>query len=400
LKEPATVKLVQKAKKGDRHAFEELCGIKSKKMLFIAYNILGDYHEAEDAVQEAIIAMFMNIKTLRSDEAFDAWMSRIVRTKCSRQLKIRTNLRETVDIDDHDLIIEDNDKEFLPEAYAENAELRKKLYDIILTLSPKRREVIIMYYYENLSYKEIAKITDTSIKTVASNITRAREMIKDALSRREQGAKRLTASGSALVISRALENQATQMIPDSMVSAFRAKWTSALKPIKYPIAQTSVIFKNIAIAAVCSAIAITGAVTLPSYIGGVRSDLSAGVSAEVYPTGDISFAGGDCECGHINPSSSTLKVGGLGVISSEPQWRVIDEATNTKIASGSGYEVSGIFENLETAGRTGKYTLTYEAKDEEGVAITARRVFEIIPRNQLAEGRTVKKAISELEAME
>ncbi|MDR1496439.1 MAG: hypothetical protein LBS67_05945, partial [Clostridiales Family XIII bacterium] len=75
LSDTGAVILVQRAVKGDRTAFDKLCGIKSRKMLFIAYNILGDYHEAEDVVQEAILAMFMNIKKLRSAEAFDGWMS-------------------------------------------------------------------------------------------------------------------------------------------------------------------------------------------------------------------------------------------------------------------------------------------------------------------------------------
>jgi RNA polymerase sigma-70 factor (ECF subfamily) len=235
-----TVKLVQKAVKGDRTAFEELCEVKSRKMLFIAYSALGDYHEAEDVAQEAILAMFMNIKKLRNPEAFDAWMSRIIRRQCSARLKKRQGAGDVIDIDESEIDIEDNDKEFLPEAYVEDEELRKRIYEVIAGLPSKKREAIVMYYYEDLSYKEIASITGASIKTVASNITRARVMIKNMLRQHEyapdrpdgeQASKQAGALGSALVISRVFEEQAAQIFPDQMVAAFRTNWTFALRPL-------------------------------------------------------------------------------------------------------------------------------------------------------------------------
>jgi RNA polymerase sigma-70 factor (ECF subfamily) len=178
LTDAESIALVNKARKGDRNAFETLCNLKSRSMVFIAHSILGDYHEAEDAAQETILAMFKNIRSLRDPEAFEAWMIRILRNNCAKCLKNRSRFREAADIDDERTDIEDNDGEFSPEKYAEDKELGRSLYDAIQTLPQKRRNAIIMYYYDHLSYKEIASITGTSAKTVSTNILRARNTIR------------------------------------------------------------------------------------------------------------------------------------------------------------------------------------------------------------------------------
>jgi RNA polymerase sigma-70 factor (ECF subfamily) len=344
-------------------------------MFFVAYNILGDYHEAEDAVQEAIIAMLKNIKNLRSPEAFDAWMSRIVRTQCYKYVNKRSRARDEVDIDDENIDIEDNDTEFLPEVYAEDAELRDRLYAIIMALPRKRREAIIMYYYEALSYKEIAEILGSSVNAVASNITRARHMIKNALERQPEYqtklSGRLKGSASALVISKALHAQASQLTPEPALAALRAKWIKTSRSIEYPVSASFVVARQIAIVAVCATVVGGSSIALRAHF-----TEDAAPSAPVEPKGEIGFVGGEEGADHVNPASSALTVRGVKDSAYAPAWRVVrvaDSVTDETVAEGVGYEASEVFDSLEP----GEYYMRYDLTDEGGVTVTVRRGFNI-----------------------
>ncbi|MDR1496630.1 MAG: sigma-70 family RNA polymerase sigma factor, partial [Clostridiales Family XIII bacterium] len=295
----------------------------------------------------------------------------------SARLKKRSISGDFVDIDEYESNLEDNDREFLPEAYLENEEFKNRLYEVITKLPTKKRDAIIMYYYENLSYKEIAGIMDSSIKTVASNITRARAIIKDRLGQRDYVPGRLTASGSALVISRVLEDQAIHVIPDQLIAAFQMKWASALSPIKFPAAQVAVTAKNVAVVATCSTLAVGGAVAIPAYVDNTSHVREAPAVVDVRPDGEIRFAGSDASSEHVNPTSAVVTIEGIGSIEIGPTWKVTDKATGTVIATGDGYEVSGVFDKLQKKNKTGKYVLTFTAEDENGVSVTARRDFMI-----------------------
>jgi RNA polymerase sigma-70 factor (ECF subfamily) len=343
-------------------------------MFFVATGILGDHHDAEDVVQESVLAMFLNIKNLRIPEAFDSWMTRIVRTKCAKRLQERSGASGMLDIDDEDVDIEDSDEEFLPESYVENAERRNLLYDVIRGLPSKRREVVLMYYYEHLSYKEIADITDTSIGTVSSNISKARKMIRERLQQHEKKAQ-IKDAGSSLVISRALEAQALCMIPDSMVNTLHTQWAATMASLKYPVAA-SVIAKNIAVVAVCSTMAVGGVTVAHQNNSGASADPASGAQSEVAPKGEIRFTGGDSQGDHLNPSSSLLTIRGIDAVGSVPDWRIEDKTTGKTVATGSGYKVTDAFDELKRKGRTGKYTLVYRLTDENGET-TAHREFEI-----------------------
>jgi RNA polymerase sigma-70 factor (ECF subfamily) len=379
------IELARKAKKGDRKAFEALCELKSKNILFMAFGILGDYHAAEDVAQETILTMFNCIRQLRSPEAFEAWMIRIVRSKCIKHLKARSNFRDAVDIDDEDseVDVEENDREFLPEAYAEDKELGRSLYDAIIELPRKKREAILMYYYEQLSYKEIAKITDTSVKTVASNISRARKMIKDILEEQEKKAQGMTSASSALVISRVLSEQASQRVPEAALSVFRARWIGSLQPLKYPIAQIGLIAKNAAIAAICTTVVAGGAVGVTMYfddtqtIPPVEAQPVVQKSVTPIPSAAIDFADADCACGHLNPGTAVLHLTEFSSADAEPQWTVTSEDTGEVFATGLGYEVSDIFARLKEETRAGRYVLSFNTIDAKGGTVTAHRVFEI-----------------------
>jgi RNA polymerase sigma-70 factor (ECF subfamily) len=376
---PGIVALAAKAIKGDANSFEELCRAKQQQMIFSAYTILKNYHDAEDAAQNAIISMYRNITKLKSPEAIDAWIYTIVKSQCAMILR-KVGKTSEVDIDDDAIIVEEENREFLPEKYAEDEELSDKVYEIVSTLPEKRREAILMYYYDDLSYKEIAKITGNSIKTVSSNISKARAMIKEKLnlnSKSDLGM--LSVGGGSTVMSRIFEQQATKHVSSESLNAFEKTWTSSIKTMKYPVTKSRHILKAV------TAVAVTGAVFVGAVVfahgGGTDvianqpPPVAAVADSEILNDREIIFAGGDCECGHVNPSSGQISNSEAG--DSEAVWKIRTVDSEKALYTESGTTPNKILTTIEKENKTGKYTLEATLTNKAGYIITIERNFEI-----------------------
>jgi RNA polymerase sigma-70 factor (ECF subfamily) len=222
------IELARKAATGSRKSFDELCAKKMQDIYFWALTALGNVQDAEDVVQEVTLYMFKNIKKLRSPEAIDVWIARIVKGKCADILRQRYRSVNEQDIDDNVVQIADDDEDFLPEEYAENEELKDKIYEIILELPQKRREAIIMYYYDDMSYKEIADITGTSTSTVATNLMKARTMIRAKLEMEE-----MAGLYSVSELGQILNEASAKRVTDDMVAAAHKKYLASVKDVGF-----------------------------------------------------------------------------------------------------------------------------------------------------------------------
>jgi len=90
--------LVARAQRGDLAAFEELIRARLDRLFRTACGILGDPSEAEDAAQEACIAAWQKLPTLRDPQRLDAWLGRILLNACRMRLRSRRQVREiTID---------------------------------------------------------------------------------------------------------------------------------------------------------------------------------------------------------------------------------------------------------------------------------------------------------------
>jgi RNA polymerase sigma-70 factor (ECF subfamily) len=177
-----TVKLVRRAQRGSCVAFEDLCQLKQRGMVFMARAILHNQQDAEDAAQECMIAMHRKLYSLRDPRAFDGWMLQILRNSCLSIL--RKNKRECgneTETSNEMYDIKEKDASMIPELCIENKEQQTLLYNTIMGLSKKQRETVFLFYYEGLSYEEIATHTHTTISTVGTNLSKARTTIKKRL---------------------------------------------------------------------------------------------------------------------------------------------------------------------------------------------------------------------------
>jgi RNA polymerase sigma-70 factor (ECF subfamily) len=399
------VTLAAKAAGGNKKAFEELCRCKTQEILFSSLVILGNMSDAEDATQEIILDMYRHIGKLREPKAVNAWIQRIVRCKCVDLIRGRGKPVDVdlLDVDDEVVSAEitDDDKDFLPEAYAEDRELGDLLYRIVTGLPEKRREVILMYYYEDMSYKEIALATGVSINTVATNLKRARDMIKEAL---DGNTRRGTPGGaqesdqrswerktekrgrtgmaivgigvtstdaSATVLGRVMRQQADTLVPNEAVNAAESRWMDAIQRSHFPAARAKVL--QIAVSAILS-FTVATAVLSPVISGGGGDGVPGPSPATEIMEGGraITFSGGDCDCGHLNPDDASLVH--LRDGDSVDGWVIRGNSEGAALFRGGGAEpVSRAVGEMNAAGMTGDYTVEFRVTGKGGVAQVTRR---------------------------
>ena len=136
----------------------------------VAFAILRNRADCEDAAQNAVLKAYRNLGRLKERKYFRTWLIRILKNECFDLLKARkpfTDLSDRADVG-YEMEVPDLDL--------------NRAFD---TLSPDERLAITLYYYEGYKTAEIARITDVSESTVRSRLSRARTALKEQLSEKE-----------------------------------------------------------------------------------------------------------------------------------------------------------------------------------------------------------------------
>ncbi|MCD8396581.1 MAG: sigma-70 family RNA polymerase sigma factor [Lachnospiraceae bacterium] len=156
--------LVRKARKGDKAAFQQLMEEQGISLYKIAKAILKNDDDAADAMQETALVCWEKLGTLKKDDFFKTWMTKIHINNCNQIYRERQHLLP---------------EEEIPEASAwENGFEHAEWGDFLNRLDEKYRIVIILHYIEGFRAKEISQILDISESAVYVRLTRAREMMR------------------------------------------------------------------------------------------------------------------------------------------------------------------------------------------------------------------------------
>lgn len=160
--------LVIRAKKGDRDALKDIFIYIKNDLYKIAKARFDNNEDAEDAVQETIITVIKSIKNLYKVERFKSWVITILINKCNTIYKKRKKYSISIDEIENTLIENDDCTE-------NNIEF----YSMLKCLEYKERLIMILYYSENYTIKEIGKILKMNENTVKTKISRAKFKIKN-----------------------------------------------------------------------------------------------------------------------------------------------------------------------------------------------------------------------------
>ena len=139
-------------------------------MYYLAFSVVKNASDVEEVISESIYRAFYNLHSLKTEGSFKPWIMRIVHNTAVEMIR---KTAKTVDFEQ----IEDISVDSYEKSFTNKFVLR----EAVDCLKQPYRTVVVLFYYENLSVKEIAQITDTSIVTVRQQLSRARKMLKEIL---------------------------------------------------------------------------------------------------------------------------------------------------------------------------------------------------------------------------
>jgi RNA polymerase sigma-70 factor (ECF subfamily) len=166
--EPAVLNQVQQ---GNQEAFNQLVEAYQRPVYNLCYRMLANSEEAEDASQETFLRVYKNIKRYDGGRPFSTWLLSIAAHLCIDQLRKR---RMVVISMDTTLYNEPADATPGPESVFYLKEDKRQVQALLKTLNPHDRAAIIMYYWYDFSYDEIARSLSLTPSAVKSRLHRAR----------------------------------------------------------------------------------------------------------------------------------------------------------------------------------------------------------------------------------
>ena len=183
--------LVRAAQAGNLEAFEELVGRHRDKIYARAFSMLRNEDEAVDLSQEAWIKAWQRLNQFQGESSFVTWMTRIVINLCLDQLRKQKRQRsESIEQMDEEQGGVERQLPFVnpnPSEGLERAELRQQIDQAMAQLSEEHRTVLILHEFEELEYKEIAKVVGCSIGTVMSRLFYARRRMAGLMTKVKRG---------------------------------------------------------------------------------------------------------------------------------------------------------------------------------------------------------------------
>lgn len=174
--------LVQQTRRGNRDAFAVLVERHQDGVVNLVYRLVWNWEEALDIAQETFVRAYEALSTFQPERRFKPWLYRIAANISYDYLRRQQRL-EAFGPDGH-LSVKANATSADPHMLVEQREIRQTVEEVIAELPPRYRAVVVLRYFEELSYTEIAEVLDMPVGTVKTYLHRARTLLRVALRRR------------------------------------------------------------------------------------------------------------------------------------------------------------------------------------------------------------------------
>ena len=163
---------------GDETAIELIIGHLGSRLLRSATAITGDIHIAEEVVQDTFIQVIRKINTFQEGSSLESWVFRIAMNLAKNRLRGWWFHKVSTGITEGQSIVTYNNASFSPEGSIITSETRQEVMSCLQHLPMKYREVIVLYYLEDLSINQISSVLNQPEGTIKSKLSRARKLLK------------------------------------------------------------------------------------------------------------------------------------------------------------------------------------------------------------------------------
>jgi len=179
--------LIDRLCSGDQTAFTDLVGQYKKKVYYLAYDITGNHHEAEDISQEVFMKVYRALKRFRRDAKMSSWLHQITVNASidflrRKSAKPSTSMTEFENLSTQGDFIGSSSRGFDPVRSTESAQIQDRIAQALQKITPKERAVFVMCHYNGLKMNETAETLNITVGTVKSLLFRAIRKLRKELS--------------------------------------------------------------------------------------------------------------------------------------------------------------------------------------------------------------------------
>jgi len=170
---------LEEARRGSKEAFGKLITAYQSPVFNLAYRMLGNADEAEQAAQEAFIRAWTRLDSYDPSHKFSTWLLSITSNYCIDQLRKRRAQLLSIEgpLPAHPALMSENTDG--PEAQATDNERQESVQQLLETLPDDYKQAVVLRYWYDMSYEEIAEVMETSVSAIKSRLFRARRQMAE-----------------------------------------------------------------------------------------------------------------------------------------------------------------------------------------------------------------------------
>ena len=180
--------LIDRCKRLDRTAHDELYHRFRRQVAGTLYRVLGDRDDLEDLVQEVFVIAFRGLERFRGDARLSTWLYRICVNVALGRIRTRKRRPNAIGVVDLDLVAADpslTERPETPDRTLERSRDQQRVYAALEQIAPKKRIVLYLHEIEGLDLKEIAYLVDSNPVTVRTRLFYARREFYKVISGKE-----------------------------------------------------------------------------------------------------------------------------------------------------------------------------------------------------------------------